>query len=359
MNSTLYQFYSTISDKISKLFLNYASCLVKKQLSIENPSKIDELIQAMDYIFENQTVQSPKKDSLMKLLRDSRINNKKVDFYLSLKLLIEIYVYSDHRDLFTRSFIRLIMKEILLLRNLFFHSTDYTDEHIFRFFQNIYFLFKNFEYPNNYWIEMGYSNFKEDNFVKYDLRYALKIGVMIIQENGYSIEEKTELVKKKTFFETPINLMNLKQIDMDFIKVSHSNEDRKFMNTIKIQSFELGEKEMTNENNYFVLGENTKKIVISEPNFDNLNSVIPSTKKIKNKKIKPNSNIVKEINNSILIQDNILEKNENSNEENSENIDEEDGYKEKNIEEKLEDDDIEFSRVGNDISRVLNESKIN
>lgn len=263
MNPILYQYYSTISDKIIGVFFNYLSCLSDCLVKWEDNSLFSNEIEKM--LTKSNT---PKKNQLMKQVNDNINKGISIDFLLALKLLIEIYDYNIHKDIFTRNFIRLIMKETLLLRNLFFHSTEYYDEHIFRFFENIFIFFNQFEYPNRNWQKFGFTNYKKDDFFKYDLKFALNNCMNLLSQKGFNIgKNDVSVIMEKPYFSKPLDSKKIKE-SMVFYENLYS--DTKFKtNNVQLFKLEIGEQEV--------------KPKIDENAFDKREQIICSNVQIRSK----------------------------------------------------------------------------
>jgi len=238
MNPILYQYFQTISDKIIDLFLNYCCCIIEKKLDISKHENFKDTIEKILL-----STQSPKKDKLIDQLRKNFQKNTKLDLLLTLKIFIEIYQYSVHKDVFTKNFVRHLMKEILLFRNLFFHSTEYTDEHIFRFFEDCFHFFKLFEYPNLKWIEFDFPNLKDDDFVKTDLCFVIEISIKILGQKGFKMkkEEDSKIIfsREKSFFEKPVNTLILKEMSTELQRIKIESEEKICSFKIKNYSFPI------------------------------------------------------------------------------------------------------------------------
>lgn len=288
MNPTLYSYYSTISEKISTIFIQYMSCLEGKILSYDI-NKQEELKFVIEKFLDR--TQSPNKDKLKQQMRTHFSKNNKFDFYLSLKLLIELYQYTVYKDVFSRSFIRCIMKETLLLRNMFFHSNEYTDEHIFRFFENCFHFFKMFHFPNDSWIKFKFPNYKEDEFIKYDMPFAMEVLVKILSQKGFKIHDESSISfinKEESFFMKPLNPLHLKQMKemSNTVKLIEIEKDEN-IKSYKVPFFEFDP--VKKDDNDFIIKRNANamdNVVVSNKVFDDFedNSNIISKKNLKSGK---------------------------------------------------------------------------
>ena len=193
MDHILYRYYKTILDKLSLALQCYFSCIKnKKYTSIDSSEFISDLINYLrKTVLTAITKESINTNAVNKVnltlssLEEKLYSNKdkSFDFSLIIDVFIVLFKHLNKEDetKFNNEFIISILKELKLIRNLFFHSVDISDEIVFRFFENIYHFFKLFTYPNiDYAYRLDLYDFKNDKFLLNDFNFAfdcLKLNV--------------------------------------------------------------------------------------------------------------------------------------------------------------------------------------